>query len=208
MVVSCFGLISVFNSPSCRLTVDGLSCIPVFPSWQVWGEMKGQRCSCREQRCFVSSLVSCRSGERWLRLRPRRTGKMGLYCRPAWEKSEFPGTTRKTGMTIVLTSLTPCVLLVGLLVSSDRKIPRIFAAFWENAHLLWELWRVQHTDTLTDLCVLSLNSFELLSIAILIPLQYSDSLTRDAVYKSRSVTIHSLSRGAGKRCRGSILCYC
>lgn len=46
--------------------------------------------------------------------------------------------------------------------------------------------------------MLRVNSFELLTIAILIPLQYSDGLTRDALYKSRSVIIYSKCKGLEK----------
>lgn len=67
---------------------------------------------------------------------------MGLYCKPAWWKAEFPSATREMGMMIVLEYLTQHFLLAGLLVSSDSKISRFFkfsAAFWENADLLREL---------------------------------------------------------------------
>lgn len=147
-------------SPSCRLTVDGLSYIPVFHCRKVQGEVKGQRCSCREQHCFVSSPVEGRSRKCQLHLRPSRTDKMGLYCKSAWWKSEFPDTTLETGMRTVLEYLAHCFLFVRLLVSYSEMPRLLFCCLFENAYLLQELfgvhgacWRVRHTDSLSGLCM-------------------------------------------------------
>lgn len=121
MAVSSVGLICVHNflRPAGSLWMDWAAF--VLHSREVWGEAKGPRCSCREPRCFASSPVEGRSRECQLHLRPSRTGKTGLNCKPDWWQSDFPRTTRETGTMIVLAYLTHRFLLVGLLVLSDRK---------------------------------------------------------------------------------------